>query len=216
MEGNTVSEITHQGLRRQPAQDRSTQRIELILDTTARLIDEVGYTGISPALIARNAEMSGPAVYRYFSDLDAIVNALATRVLDRFLVRIGEMLADPALTWEGAMAGAVDIYADMFANEPGFRIVRLQGSAAASPAESRGDTGVIADAVIGYFKPRFETWDRPLFREHVQVMIEIIEALVTLASESDQYEFFIAEAKRVSTGYLGSYLAEVPGTPPAA
>ena len=209
-----MSDITHQSLRRQPSQDRSTQRIELILDTAATLIDEVGYTGISPALIARNAGMSGPAVYRYFSDLDAIISALAARVLDRFLVRIGEMLADPKLTWEEAMAGAVDIYADMFANEPGFRIVRLQGSAAATPARTQRDTGVIAAAVIGYFKPRFETWDRPLFHEHVQVMIEIIEALVTRAFNSNEYDFFIAEAKRVSTGYLGTYLAEVPGTPP--
>jgi AcrR family transcriptional regulator len=205
----------HPGLRRQPSQDRSTQRIELILDTTARLIDQVGYSSISPALIARNAAMSGPAVYRYFSDLDAIISALAARVMERFLLRIGDMLADSDLVWQDAMAGAVDIYADMFANEPGFRIVRLQGSAAKVPIDSQRDTSAIADAVIGYFKPRFEAWDRPLFREHVQVMIEIIEALVTRAFESTQFDFFIAEAKRVSTDYLATYLAEVPGTPPA-
>ncbi|MDQ1606511.1 MAG: hypothetical protein QOJ18_878, partial [Microbacteriaceae bacterium] len=89
--------------RHSPRQDRSTQRVELILDTTAALIDEVGYGSITPTLIARRATMSGPAIYRYFDDLDAIVVALATRNLERYLER-SQLLLEAAADWQEAIA----------------------------------------------------------------------------------------------------------------
>ena len=86
------------GLRRHPVQGRSSQRIDLILDTAAALIDESGYGALSPTLIARRAGMSGPAIYRYFADTDAVVRALAMRNLERFLA---------AAAVEGGRAGGV-------------------------------------------------------------------------------------------------------------
>lgn len=210
-----MSDISGESLRRTPAQDRSTQRLELILDTTARLLDEVGYPVITPALIAREAGMSGPAVYRYFADLDAIITALSARVRGRFLGRLAAMLEDESVTWELGVANAIDIYVDMYRNEPSFRVFRLQGGPHLQPEMIGRDLSIVASATIAHFQPRYDTWDRPLMREHIEVMIEIIEALVHRAFEADESDFFISEAKRVSVDYLADFLLRVPGTPPA-
>ncbi|MDQ1550115.1 MAG: hypothetical protein QOD27_1773, partial [Microbacteriaceae bacterium] len=117
-------EETPSSARHSPRQDRSTQRVELILDTTAALIDEVGYGSITPTLIARRATMSGPAIYRYFDDLDAIVVALAKRNLERYLER-SQLLLEAAADWQEAIAGSVAAYSEFYRDEPGFRWLRL-------------------------------------------------------------------------------------------
>ena len=209
-----MADTTDENLRRRPTQDRSTQRLTLILDTTARLIDEVGLSGLTPALIARNAGMSGPAIYRYFADIDAIVGALTARNLELFLAATAEMLSDDELTWEGAVEGAVDNFVRMYRELPSFRTLGLDGGS--HHRERSSNKAVVAAAAIQYFQPRFEAWDRPLFQEHVEVMIEIIEALVRRAHEANaNTEFFIEEAKRLGVQYLGEFLLTVPGTPPS-
>ena len=211
-----MADTTDENLRRRPSQDRSAQRLALILDTTAKLIDEVGQSGLTPALIARDAGMSGPAIYRYFADIDAIVGALAARNLELFLAATADLLADEALTWEGAVSGSVDNFSRMFRDVPGFRTLGLGGGSGAVFREGLSNKAVVASAAIQYFKPRFDAWDRPLFQEHVEAMIEIIEALVRRAHEPGaNTEFFLSEAKRVGVQYLGDFLSAVPGTPPA-
>lgn len=201
--------------RRQPAQDRSAQRLELILDTTAALIDEVGLTAISPSLVARRAGMSGPAIYRYFSDGDSIIRALARRNLERFLEATGSMLLDADLSWEHAIAGSVEMYSSMYRDEPGFQQLRFGSGPTARFSDEETNLAVVARSTIAHFQPRYETWDRPGMLRAVEVMLQIIEALVGRAYEGDNSEFFIAEAKRLSINYLGEFLLTVPGTPPA-
>lgn len=213
-----MSQQASEGIRRTPSQDRSTQRFELILDTAAHLIDEVGYAQLTPSLIARSAGMSGPGMYRYFADLEAILNELAKRIRARFITRVAEMLADQSLAWEDGIAGAIEIYADMYRHEPAFRAFRLQGGPHLPPESASRDTAIIATATIAHFQPRYKTWERPRLQEHVEVMIEIIQSLVRRAFDAetpDTFEFFISEAKRISIGYLGDYLEREPGTEPA-
>lgn len=201
-------------LRRQPAQDRSAQRLELILDTTAALIDELGLTAVSPALVARRAGMSGPAIYRYFSDGDSIIRALSRRNLERFLESTQRMLSDQDLSWQDAIAGSVEMYDGMYRTEPGFAALRFGYGHAARFSETETNLGVVARSTIGFFQPRYETWERPGLLPAVEVMLQIIEALVGRAHDGDNAEFFVAEAKRLSINYLDEFLQTVPGTPP--
>jgi AcrR family transcriptional regulator len=202
-------------LRRQPAQDRSAQRLELILDTTAALIDEVGLNAISPALVARRAGMSGPAIYRYFSDVDGIIRALARRNLERFLVATQQMLSNETLTWEDAIGESVEMYSRMYREEPGFTSLRFGSGAAARFSDAETNLAVVARSTIEHFQPRYETWDRPGMLTAVEVMLHLIEALVARAYEGDNSAFFIAEAKRLAVNYLAEFLLTVPGIPPA-
>jgi len=210
-----VADTADDNLRRRPTQDRSAQRLELILNTTATLIDEVGISGLTPALIARHASMSGPAIYRYFADVEAIVGALAYRNLEAFLSETEQLLADPELTWEGGIEALVDNFTRMYSEVPGFKTLGLGGGNGTRFKEGMSNKALIAAAGIQYFMPRFEAWERPLFQEHIEAMIEIVEALVRRAFEPGaNKEFFLGEAKRISVQYLGEFLETVPGTPP--
>ncbi|MCU1582498.1 MAG: transcriptional regulator, TetR family protein [Microbacteriaceae bacterium] len=203
-------EETPSSARHSPRQDRSTQRVELILDTTAALIDEVGYGSITPTLIARRATMSGPAIYRYFDDLDAIVVALAKRNLERYLER-SQLLLEAAADWQEAIAGSVAAYSEFYRDEPGFRWLRLGDPIAGNLlSASEGNKTLLARQVCELFVTRYEVDSRPDLLEHVEVMVEIADALIARAFESDPDgdRFFLDECTRVMVSYLGEYLAQ--------
>lgn len=203
------TELTGSSLRRVPRQDRSEQRFELILDTTAILIDEVGYGNLTTSLIAKRVGMSGPGIYRYFDGLQAIATALATRNLQRLLDRAAELTADTSLEWEQAMHGLVGVYCDMFRTEPGFRWLRL-GDAIDRHLIDDTETNrtLVARRMANHFIERYEVLPRADLLQHVEVMVEIADSLIARAfvSNLDGDEFFVTETSRILTGYLGDYL----------
>jgi AcrR family transcriptional regulator len=196
--------------RHSPRQDRSAQRVELILDTTAALIDEVGYGTITPTLIARRAGMSGPAIYRYFDDLDAIACALAKRNLERYLER-SQTLLETSADWQDAIAGSVTAFSEFYRDEPGFRWLRLGDPIAKNLlSDTDGNKRLLARQVCELFVARYEVDSRPDLLEHVEVMVEIGDALIARAFESDRDgdRFFLDECTRLMVSYLGEYLAQ--------
>jgi AcrR family transcriptional regulator len=111
------------GPRPLPRQDRSQKTYERLLDVTSGLLAEVGIEGISTNMICARAGMTTPALYRYFKDKFAIVEALAERLMDRqfdvvqaWLVRhlLGGV---PALS--GNMEEVIRALAGVTAAEPG-------------------------------------------------------------------------------------------------
>jgi AcrR family transcriptional regulator len=197
------------GKRHRPRQDRSEQRVALILDTTASLVDELGYGALSPALIARRADMSGPAIYRYFTDLESIALALAQRNLERYVERCREFLGSTD-EWQTAIVAAIDAYADFFRNEPGFRRIRLGDTISQDLRGTRSSNKrLLAKAVSELFVEQFEVLPRPDLVAHVEVMVELGEALITRAFESDPAgdPFFLNECARLMVDYLDEYLA---------
>lgn len=197
-------------LRRSPRQDRSTQRIELILDTTAALIDEVGYSSLSPTLIAKRVGMSGPGIYRYFDGMPAIAAALATRNLTRLMHATETALEGRDVEWQELLGRAIDAYCLLFRTEPGFRWLRL-GDAIDRNLIDNTDSNrtVLAHQVGELFFERFEvSRARPDLRKHVEVVVEIVDTLTAKAFETDPAgdQFFIDECTRVATEYLEDFL----------
>lgn len=70
-------------LRRTPIQERAHATIEVLLEATAHILVEVGYARLSTNRVARRAGVSIGSLYQYFSDKDALVDALARRFIDR-------------------------------------------------------------------------------------------------------------------------------------
>ena len=203
------TEIAGASVRRVPRQDRSEQRFELILDTTAALIDEVGYGNLTTSLIAKRVGMSGPGIYRYFDGLQAIATALATRNLRRLLERAAELTSDTSLEWDQAMHGLVGVYCDMFRSEPGFRWLRLGDSVSRTLIDgTESNKSVLAKNMSDVFVQRFEVDYRADLQEHIEVMVEIVDGLLAKAFETnpDGNPFFISETARVINGYLEEYL----------
>jgi AcrR family transcriptional regulator len=206
-----VDVVPRAALRRSPRQDRSTQRIELILDTTAALIDEVGYSSLSPTLIAKRVGMSGPGIYRYFDGMPAIAAALATRNLTRLMQATQAALEGEDEPWQELLGRAIDSYCLLFRTEPGFRWLRLGDAIDRNLIDNTDSNRTVLAYQIGeLFFERFEvSRDRPDLLKHVEVVVEIVDTLTAKAFETDPQgdRFFIDECTRIATGYLEEFLA---------
>jgi len=66
-----------------PQQQRAIKTYESILTAASELLAEVGLERISTNLIAERAGITVPALYRYFPNKYAVLNALGARLMDR-------------------------------------------------------------------------------------------------------------------------------------
>ncbi len=64
-----------------PQQQRAIKTYEAILSATGELLREVGLERISTNIIAERAGVTVPALYRYFPNKYAVLNALGSRLL---------------------------------------------------------------------------------------------------------------------------------------
>jgi AcrR family transcriptional regulator len=70
-------------LPRAPKQERALQTRERLLDVAGELLGEVGIERISTNMICARAGVTPPALYRYFKDKYAVLEALGRRLMDR-------------------------------------------------------------------------------------------------------------------------------------
>lgn len=66
-----------------PKQDRAQQTYDRLLDVAGEMLAEAGIDGISTNRIAARAGLTPPALYRYFADKYAVLEALGRRLMDR-------------------------------------------------------------------------------------------------------------------------------------
>lgn len=66
-----------------PRQERAKRTYESILSAAAELLIEVGIERISTNLVAERAGITVPALYRYFPNKYAVLNALGASLMDR-------------------------------------------------------------------------------------------------------------------------------------
>src|SRR5256714_2318626 len=94
-EGREVSaQASTRPLRRVPVQGRSVARVARMLDACAKLVDELGYDGLTTTLLAERAGVAIGSVYQFFPDKRAIVQALTMRNLEAYLQRLGARIAE--------------------------------------------------------------------------------------------------------------------------
>ena len=65
-----------------PQQQRAIRTYEAILSATGELLCEVGLERVSTNNIAERAGVTVPALYRYFPNKYAVLNALGARLMD--------------------------------------------------------------------------------------------------------------------------------------
>jgi AcrR family transcriptional regulator len=69
--------------KKQPAQQRATETYELILEVTARTLEDVGIERLSTNLVCERAGLTPPALYRYFPNKYALLSELGQRLMQR-------------------------------------------------------------------------------------------------------------------------------------
>ncbi|MFC0864203.1 TetR family transcriptional regulator [Sphaerimonospora cavernae] len=208
-------------LRRRPAQRRSQERVERMLDECARLLDELGYDGLTTKEVARRAEVPIGTFYQFFRDKQALVRALALRNLDAFLDRLATRFAAERVSdWTDVVDVAIDEFVQMKRSTPGFAVVDF-GEVLAAPGgpalpgtrrtldAALDNSAVVADRLrtltvelLGM--SRNETLGRAFL-----VAVEAADAVLKLAFRADPEgdPELIAECKRLVRRYLSAHLA---------
>lgn len=78
--------------RKSPRQQRAQATVEAIFEASARIIEEGGATGLTTNRIAERAGVSIGSLYDYFPNREAILVAMARRMLDEDRQAIGTVL----------------------------------------------------------------------------------------------------------------------------
>ena len=99
-------------VRQPPKQDRARQTQARLLDVAGELLAEVGLERISTNMIAARAGLTPPALYRYFDDKYAVLEALGRRLMERQNAALENWIA---LHASGGIAGMADHIGDLLA-----------------------------------------------------------------------------------------------------
>jgi len=146
--------------RKAPTQQRSRETVRRILEAATRVLKERGYEGFSTNRIALAAGISPGSLYRYFSNKDAILNAMVAAYTDQLLHRVSSNLGKNVYNdAAGLVSAAVATQVDAMLEQPEILQViagQMPGSTGAEllkPIE-----GLIADIIRGY---TLASGDRP-------------------------------------------------------
>lgn len=104
--------------RTMPVQARSVRRVDMILNTAAELIAEVGVDAASTSEIARRADISLASLYRYFPNKTAVIKAVAERQLKRLEPIYEQFLEDFDL--DRGLDDLIDQLYAFYRSEPGY------------------------------------------------------------------------------------------------
>ncbi|TQS26943.1 TetR family transcriptional regulator [Microbispora sp. KK1-11] len=207
-------------LRRRPAQRRSQERVERMLDECALLLDEVGYAALTTKEVARRAEVPIGTFYQFFTDKQSLVRALALRNLEAYLDRVASRLAAAPLSdWTGVVDLVVDEFVRMKRTTPGFGVVDF-GEVLAAPGgpalpgtqrmldEALENNVVVADRLRSLIVDLLGVAPGDGLSRALVVAVEAADAVLKLAfrAHPDGDPELIAECKRLVRRYLSDHL----------
>jgi AcrR family transcriptional regulator len=120
-----VHGLGHLAQRKQPVQKRAVETVNLILETAAKLIDQVGIEAFNTNLLAEQAGLRIRTIYRYFPNKLAILTALLLRLNDEADERMGpvEDFADPDKDWRALVDFWIDELMAWTNERPGARLI---------------------------------------------------------------------------------------------
>jgi len=191
---------------RRPVQQRAVLRRESILDATARVLDRVGYDGLTTNSVALEARTAVGSVYQYFRSREALLDGL----LERHGRRLGEAIEAAIAVGDPDPLEVADRVVDGFARvwreEPGYRAAWSAKSVSGlldRTGAAWGDafTARIAD-LLGAFAP---AWPAARRRIVARTAVHLVSGILLAAMGSPRQveRAMVAEAKLALRGYLG-------------
>lgn len=187
-------------VRVEPKQQRSAERVTLLLDTAARLITDHGIGGLTTVNVAEASGSSIGVVYRYFPNIETLLQSLALRNLQRYLKALSEALPDDADQWLDGVDVTIDLYVQMMRSEPGFRAIRfgdVTDGRLLNPDVSKG--GMLSQLFAPLVHERYGIPDDEELAFALEVAVETSEALLKRAFQLDPQgdARFIEKAREV-------------------
>jgi len=197
-----------------PLQDRSRQTYEAILDSTAQLLEEIGIERLSTNLICERAQLTPPALYRYFPNKYALLRELGSRLMqaqdDAVFAWIDSGGLDTS-TPEEAFRSNLAIQTrvtDITRAQPGalwiLRALRAVPTLRAVRVQSRGR---VADRLLAALSLRYPNAAEAELRRTVRLNLELAIAVTELVLEEPDQEpdEISADFSRLIVGYYARF-----------
>src|ERR1044071_3807951 len=174
-----------------PKQERALQTRERLLDVAGELLGKVGIERISTNMICARAGLTPPALYRYFKDKYAVLEALGRRLMDRQNVVLSAWLDEHVPNGLDALADhTADLLrqtADVPAAEPGavwtLRALRAVPQLAHVRIESHR---LVTDRMVKAYAPLVTEMSKKELWRRVRVSIEFGIAVDEMLNEEDR------------------------------
>ncbi|MBP2703248.1 TetR family transcriptional regulator [Microbispora sp. RL4-1S] len=192
-----------------------------MLDESARLLDEVGYEGLTTKEVARRAGVPIGTFYQFFTDKQALVRALALRNLEAFLDVMSDRLTTESLPdWTAAVDLGIDEFVRMKRSRPGFGVVDF-GEVLAGPGgpalpgtqrvldEALENNVVVADRLRALTVEMLGVPPDDGLARAFLVAVEAADAVLKLAfrAHPEGDPGLVAECKSLVRRYLSAYLS---------
>jgi AcrR family transcriptional regulator len=114
--------------RRVPQQVRSRDRVQRILDVSARLVVDQGVDALSTRHIASQADVPVASLYQYFADKEEILLALVERDIEEMDAQVAADLGVlEVLTVRGVVETTMRAFVKVYLQRPAFVMVYLRG-----------------------------------------------------------------------------------------
>jgi AcrR family transcriptional regulator len=195
---------TARTVRAAPKQERALQTRERLLDVAGELLGEVGIERISTNMICARAGVTPPALYRYFKDKYAVLEALGRRLMDRQNEVLFAWLDRHAPNGLEALAEHTEdllrATADVTAAEPGaiwtLRALRAVPQLAHVRIESHR---MVTDRMVKAYAPLVPELSKKVLWRRVRISIEFGFAADEMLNEEDliKPDDIIKEAARM-------------------
>ncbi|MEH3130762.1 MAG: TetR/AcrR family transcriptional regulator [Mycolicibacterium neoaurum] len=198
-------------MRRLPAQRRSRETVQRILDAAEQLLVTVGYERAvaSPTALVEAAGVSKGAFYAYFTSPEKAMETVALGYMEKSTEMADEFAAEPYDRWEQVAERAIDAYSSYY-RAPAVRELWLNGhlSPVAVAADEQANLYIatrLREAIIRVapgHAPGLELY-------HCSVAIEILDYLLRFAfrKEPDGDPLLIKESAVAMVAYLRTAVA---------
>lgn len=178
-------------LRAAPIQERAVQTRDRLLDIAGELLGEVGIERISTNMIAAKAGVSPAALYRYFKDKYAVLEALGRRLMDRQNAVLFAWLEKHKAGGRDELAAHAEhllrATADITDSEPGGVWILRALHAVPQLAHVRVDSHrEVADAMLEVYAPLLPGVNRRALWRRLRMAVEYGYAMDEMLHEEDR------------------------------
>jgi AcrR family transcriptional regulator len=194
-------------VRREPVQRRGASTVEAILRACSRLLERLPLEEVNTTRIAAEAGLSVGALYRFFPDKQAILDAVAVRHMEEFRSAMARVLLRSAFRSGPEFLGRLlDAYIEYLDNHPDFRALALGGHISALARESQTRPGAgPAGLLRAFMRRKLGVKDSATLDLRLRMAIETGERMIAFAYEKESEEErrrILGELKRMLARYL--------------
>jgi len=192
---------------RQPRQERSRYKVQLIFEAAIRLLERGGLEALTTNAIAESAGVSIGTLYQFFPNKEAILDSLADREIAEMSNRVTQVMEDKAIATTSARIAAVvqAVAASYGARRGAHRLVMeyslTRGSNRLSPLLAKMIAHLSNERESGPIRQAVRRADAFVM---AQAFVGVLRAMVREGKDIPPQEEIVDALTRLVTGFIGS------------